>query len=120
MLLLDSNIFIYTIQPKYKDLREWVVGQNLAASEISLVEVLGYHHLTAEDSLDLKELFSVTKILPVTRVIVDKAIELRQQRKMSLGDALIAATAINHQVILVTRNTADFDWIEGLEVLNPI
>ena len=120
MLLLDSNIFIYTVQPEYKELREWVMGQELAASEVSLVEVMGYHRLTNEDSEDLKSLFRVVNLLPVTRTIVDKAIELRQLRKMSLGDAVIAATAINHQLKLVTRNTSDFDWIEGLEVINPI
>jgi toxin FitB len=41
------------------------------------------------------------------------AIALKQQRKMSLGDALIAAICIEHHKILATRNTADFDWIEN-------
>ena len=48
------------------------------------------------------------------------AITLKQQRKMSLGDALIAATCIKYNKILATRNTADFDWIEDLRVINPL
>lgn len=47
------------------------------------------------------------------------AIALKQQRKMSLGDALIAATCLEHNKTLVTRNTTDFTWIENLRVINP-
>jgi len=40
MLLLDSNIFIYAILPEHQKLREWMAKQSIAASEISLVEVV--------------------------------------------------------------------------------
>jgi predicted nucleic acid-binding protein len=33
---------------------------------------------------------------------------------------LIAATCIEYNKILATRNTADFDWIEDLRVINPL
>ncbi len=39
---------------------------------------------------------------------------------MSLGDAIIAATALEHYQTLVTRNIKDFDWIEGLKVIDPL
>jgi len=39
---------------------------------------------------------------------------------MSLGDALIAGTALVHGRRLVTRNTTDFDRIAGLIVLDPL
>jgi toxin FitB len=42
-----------------------------------------------------------------------------EQRKMSLGDSLIAATALAQGLTLVTRNIRDFQWIETLDVLNP-
>ncbi len=120
MLLLDSNILIYAIQPEYSKLRKWIMNRDIAASEISLVEVLGYHQITTEDEQDLKELFSITEILPITRDISDKAVLLRQQRKMSLGDAFIAATALKYDYLLATRNTSDFDWIEGIDLKNPL
>nr|VFK53924.1 MAG: PIN domain-containing protein [Candidatus Kentron sp. TUN]VFK55822.1 MAG: PIN domain-containing protein [Candidatus Kentron sp. TUN] len=59
-------------------------------------------------------------MLPVSYPIIEQAISLRQQRKMSLGDALIAATALAHDLELATANTNDFDWIEDLDVINPV
>ncbi len=120
MLLLDSNIFIYAIQPAYDDLRKWLMSQAIAASEVSVVEVLGYHQITDEDEQDLQALFELAENLPVSTSIINQAVALRQQRKMSLGDAIIAATALEHGLTLVTRNTSDFDWIGGLKVQNPI
>jgi len=45
---------------------------------------------------------------------------LKQQRKISLGDAIIAATALEHSLQLVTRNSKDFAWIDELRMLNPM
>ena len=52
--------------------------------------------------------------------MLSKAVELRQIRKLSLGDALIAGTALAHGLTLVTRNSADFNWIKGLALLDPL
>jgi toxin FitB len=38
---------------------------------------------------------------------------------MSLGDALVAGTALVHELTLITRNVDDFSRIEGLSILNP-
>ena len=38
---------------------------------------------------------------------------------MTLGDALVAGTALAHDLTLVTRNTSDFDWISDLSLLDP-
>ena len=39
---------------------------------------------------------------------------------MSLGDALIAATALELGLTLVTHNVRDYRWIAGLELLDPL
>jgi predicted nucleic acid-binding protein len=34
-------------------------------------------------------------------------------------DAIIAATALEHGLMLVTQNVNDFKGVEGLRILNP-
>jgi hypothetical protein len=46
--------------------------------------------------------------------------KLRQQRKLTLGDALIAATCLERGYTLATCNIGDFAWIEELKVFNPL
>jgi predicted nucleic acid-binding protein len=43
----------------------------------------------------------------------------RMYKKLKLGDAIIAATALEHNLALITRNIADFRNIAGLRVLDP-
>jgi predicted nucleic acid-binding protein len=51
---------------------------------------------------------------------VGHQIRLRQQKKMSLGDAIVAATALERGSELWTANDADFAHIEGLRLHNPL
>jgi predicted nucleic acid-binding protein len=51
---------------------------------------------------------------------IQRAIKLRQQAKMSLGDSIIAATAIENDCELWTTNTEDFIGVESLRLHNPL
>jgi len=119
-MLLDSNIIIYAAEPGYDSVRHFISQQKPIVSVISKVEVLGYHRLTPENKEKLEKLFKVLPVLPVFNTIIEQAITLRQQRKMSLGDALIAATALAHDLTLATANVNDFIWIGSLDVVNPL
>ncbi len=83
------------------------------------MEVLGYHRLTEESRLFLEEFFRIVEVLPISQTVLDRAVTLRQIRRMSLGDAIIAATALVYDRTLVTRNIEDFQWITELSILNP-
>jgi predicted nucleic acid-binding protein len=119
-MLLDSNIFIYAVLQEYESLREWCIKQGICASNITRLEVLGYHQLNEKDKADLGHLFNLAIIYPVSSVIIDLAIQFRQQKSMSIGDAIIAATALEHHQTLATRNIKDFDWIDSLKVIHPL
>ena len=119
-MLVDSNILIYSLQAAYPQLRALVAHNLPALSAISYLETLGFPRITQQDINDLQRLFGILPILDIDRPILDRAVSLRQQRRMSLGDAIIAATALVHDKTLVTRNTSDFHWIADLRLLDPL
>ncbi len=88
-------------------------------SAISQVEVLGYFQISKDEKYYMEEYFKTITIFPITETIINTATFLRQQKSMSLGDAIIAATALESHQTLVTRNITDFEWVEGLKLLNP-
>ena len=71
------------------------------------------------DALYFSSLFAIITLLPTTPNIIDTAIRLRQQRRMTLGDSLIAATALEFDLILATRSVDDFASIPNLTVYDP-
>lgn len=57
-------------------------------------------------------------VLPVDALVAERCAELDGLRTRPYGDALIAATALIHNLTVVTRNTADFEGC-GLKLVNP-
>lgn len=119
MMLIDTNIIIYAAQPEHEELRRFIAGRAPVVSAISYVEVLGYHRLTAQEREYFEAFFKASLVLPLSQGLLEQAVRIRQQRKMTLGDALIAGTAMANDLTLVTRNTDDFKGIEELSVVNP-
>ncbi len=119
-MLLDSNLIIYAARPEHEGLRDLIVQEVPSVSVVSKVETLGYPELSTQENRFLEEFFEAAKVLPVSESVVTEAIRLRQQRSISLGDALIAGTALSHGMSLATHNTSDFEWIETLEVTDPV
>ncbi len=119
-MLLDSNAIIYSVKPESDPLRQLIAEHNPSVSAISYVEVLGYHQLTASDKEDFIDFFKTAKIISVSQPVLEKAVALRQQRRMSLGDSIIAATALLNDFTLVTANIADFRWIDNIKLKNPL
>jgi toxin FitB len=68
---------------------------------------------------DLADWFG-ERLLPISAAVADRWGRLIAQavRPMPAIDSLLAATAINHGLRMVTRNEKDFD-VPGLEVINP-
>ena len=118
--LLDTNIIIYSASSEYSYLRSLVKDKLNAISIVSNVETLGYHKITGEEKIYFSTVFNLLPSLPINAAVIEQAISLRQEQKMSLGDSIIAATALLYDLTLVTRNVDDFKHISGLKIINPI
>ena len=119
MRLLDSNIIIYATAPENEWLRIWLEAEPFSISQVSEIEVLGYQKITPEEISDLQEFVYSSNVVPITEEAAKKAIALRQQRKMSLADSILAATALENDWELVSRNVDDFVRIANLKLVNP-
>lgn len=117
-MVLDSNIIIYAAKPENAFLIDWI-KEEVYVSAITQVEVLGYPDLERADEERFMLIFEQTHVLAVNQEVIEKAIEFRRIKKMSLGDAIIAATARLNNLELLTRNTNDFSHIPGLHLVNP-
>ena len=119
-MLLDSNLIIYAALPEHAALRAFIAEHSPKVSVVSKVETLGYHRLSYRESQRLGAFFAAAEVIGVSDAVVDTAVQLRQRRKMTLGDALIAGTALAFGLRVVTHNTQDFEWIAELEVVDPL
>ena len=50
---------------------------------------------------------------------INHCVKIRRVNKLKTPDAIIAATALAFNYIIVTNNTKDFDNIKGLKIINP-
>ena len=120
MILLDSNILIYSAEEKYKHLRNLFKRSDTIISIISRLEVLGYHRMTAKQLIYFETIFKVTDVVQITETLIDQAIYYRQKKSMSVADSIIAATATLYQCDLYTNNGADFKNIKDFKIVNPL
>lgn len=118
MILLDTNIFIYLSNGRLA--HEMIANTDIAHASITTIEALGYALLPANVVLLLEALFSQSAACQLTDTIVDRAVKLRQARRMSLVDAIIAATVMEHNLVLWTANIDDFRHIDELKLYNPL
>jgi predicted nucleic acid-binding protein len=71
---------------------------------------------------DLREWFE-SRLLPVTKTIANRWGVLAGQSKLqgrvlTMADGIIAATALEHDLTLITRNVKDFSGL-GVTIFNP-
>jgi predicted nucleic acid-binding protein len=116
--LLDTNVLILHLR-EHPDitalLTRWCETGALCISVVTRTEILAGMH-PHEETHTMGLLESLTNI-PVNEVIADQAGRLiyqyaRQGIQLSFSDALIAATALQHNLTLVTTNTKHFPMPE--------
>ncbi len=137
MYLLDTNVVseIRKISSGRADqnVAAWAGGIDAAQTYLSVITIGELEHgvLLAErrdpDSgevlrhwldNDVCEEFE-QQILPVDTAVARQAAALHVPDPAPVADALIAATALSRDMVLVTRKAGDFHRFEELSLLNP-
>jgi predicted nucleic acid-binding protein len=108
--LLDTNFVLGLLKatPEVLALAQSrdVLVSSCAYSAVTRMELLGYPDITPHEERLITERLDQLGYLPITLAIEDLAITLRRTRRVKLPDALVAATAIHHQLELLTLDKA--------------
>ena len=134
--LLDTNVISELTRPRIEPkVQQWIAAKEFGTLFISVVSLgemeKGFTTMTdlakrarLETWLEqqLAELFR-DQVLPITQAIAKRwgAFDgLRQMagRPMAVADGMIAATAFEHGLTVVTRNDKDFQGL-SVSILNP-
>lgn len=118
-MLLDTNIVIHACQPGGDWLSPWTTHPDAAIASVTRIEALGFAGMSPEEETAILDFIHTSPIYALDDEVIEQAIRLRQQKKMKLGDAIIAATAVAYDIPLVTRNEDDFKHIPNLDLRNP-
>lgn len=118
-MLLDTNIVIYACRPGGEWLAPWTEGAHACVASVTEIEALGFASIKPDEERAIEELFATCVVHALDQAVIDRAVLVRRGSKIATLDAIIAATALEHDVILVTRNVEDFEGVEGLRVINP-
>lgn len=122
-ILIDTSIIIDQLRLKNKRqtalYRLFKDKHDLFASILTHTESYAGKSIWEKESVrnHLKKILTGMKIIPLDEIISQKAGEIRAKYDLEIIDAIIAATAIAHNLELATFNTKDFQNITGLKLL---
>lgn len=120
--LIDSNIisgyFSNLLKQEALNFVAGVIDLVPNISVITQIESLSWVNADKNKELILQDFVKDSVIIPLTQEIVFKCISIRRSRKIKTPDAIIAATAIIHKLILIT-NDSHFLNIKDLTVILP-
>ena len=98
-----------------------IVDEDCKVSFITKIELLVWNPPNPMDIEIRNEFLAGSEIQFVNDEIIDRAIKIRKETNIKLPDAVIAATAMTFNFVLLSDNDKDFLKVEplGLKYLNP-
>jgi predicted nucleic acid-binding protein len=121
--LIDSNVFRKYIDDdlseRGNELIDLILDKGIIQiSVITRIELFSWNSDNYSMEL-IKDFVSISTEYNLTEPIIQKTIEIRKAIKIKLPDAIIAATAMVNNLILLSDNDKDFGKILALKYINP-
>ncbi len=100
--LLDTNIIIYALKG-IEAVKPYFEG-DCFLSVVSEIEILGITGISKKELAIRRVAIDYCTIFPFTDSIKSEAISLKQEFKVKIPDAIIAATALFENYVLITAD----------------
>lgn len=108
MYLIDTNIIIYYLEGEQAAISFLRTHRGkLAISSITWMETLSYP-FSADEEQVVRAFLKEFRLIEISSPVMELSVEIRRMKKLKLPDAIIAASAVHHDLILATRNIKDF------------
>ncbi len=114
-LMLDTNVIIYSLGGN-PSVTKLITNKEHFISEITEIELLGFHKLSRGDEKLLTAYLQNTFVIGLNSSIKSSAISLKRKYRLKTVDAIIAASAIHFDLPLVTADK-EFQKIDELEII---
>lgn len=120
--LLDTNFVINYFKGIFeggaRKFTDSIINRTTFISVITRIELLGWGSIDAKDEIIITEFISDCTVFSLEENIINRTILLRKTNKIKLPDAIIAATALEHNMQLLSHNIKDFIHIPNLIVVD--
>ena len=120
--LIDNNVISNFLAGRFTksalDFVGEIIDQTPSISVITQIEALSWVNPDKQKEAAIRSFISDAHIIPLSDEVVKKCVSIRRTKKTRTPDTFIAATAIVHDMTLLTSDN-DFQGIQGLNVINP-
>ncbi len=122
--LWDTNTVVHYLQKNLPEREEKLMSNILnnhqpAISIITEIELLCWKAASENDIAIINDFISDSMVYQLDQNIKLKTIDIRKKYRLKLPDAIIAASALANNHILITNDISDFNKIYKLKVIDP-
>jgi tRNA(fMet)-specific endonuclease VapC len=103
--LLDTNAVVALLRGEHSLRQRLEEAAWVGISVLSEIEFLAFPDISAHDRQSLQEFAERVDVIGLdhsSQPLIDRIVRLRQQHKLKLPDAIIAATALEAEATLIT------------------
>ncbi len=119
--LIDSNAAVDFLGGKLPERgKQLMLKIRPEISIITSIEILSKEEMSIPELQKYKAFINSSIVYTeISEEIADQTINIRKKYGLKTPDAIIAATAIVHKLVLISRNERDFGGVHQLVLINP-